>query len=463
MEKEDIKILLVDDEEMIVNQLSHYLNSCGYNISGKSDPEEAREMLKSQDFDMVITDLKMPKVSGMEIVKLAKEIDRDILALIITGYADTDSAIEAIQHGVYDFMRKPFEFKKIKNIVDRAAERIVMKKENKALNRKIKKMLNYVTTIFDISSILYQVSDFDTIISMILDTITEGLKIKKAGILLSKNHSNNYQMYSAQNLPETFIENIDINEKSQINGKPLDKHEATIIDSIDQNLEIDGQQYSVDDQVSSCLFIPISFRESLFGYLLVFDVHTRTLSLDDELKLLKILATQIAPVFLTQNVSREKDQVSIRSVEYIIKNIIENSIKKTEQENHNVYFLQMKVIFKDDVSINDDYEIFQKKLEETIENQVPQSSEILWQGFGSIFIVLYESTPVKAEHFCANIRTLIEDLYTTAEGESILSMEYAMVAYPRDGKNFSEIMRCMEHKFYNSTSGLFTENQATMK
>src|SRR6056297_2523396 len=100
MNRKDINILLIDDEEIIVEELSNYLEHCGYNIKGLCDPKKAVEMIKSDNFDMVITDLRMPDVSGMEIVKLVKNENEDTLVLIITGYADTDSAIEAIQQGV---------------------------------------------------------------------------------------------------------------------------------------------------------------------------------------------------------------------------------------------------------------------------------------------------------------------------------------------------------------------------
>jgi len=458
MKRENINILLVDDEEMIVNQLSFYLENCEYEIEGTSDPEEATRLIKNNHYHMVITDLRMPKVSGMDLVKQVKDSSQNTLVLIITGYADTDSAIEAIQHGVYDFIRKPFEFKEIKGKVDRAADRIIMESENRELNEKIKKMLNYVTTIFDISSILYQVSDFKTIINMILDTITEGLKIKKVGLLLKEQYKDTYTIYKSRNLPLEISKNLEIAPSSTINGITLKDHEPTIIDTLDDTLIINDQNYQIRNEVSSCLFTPISFRDKIFGYLLVFDVNTRLLSTDDELKLLKILATQIAPLFLSQDLSGEKNDKNIRNIEYILKDIIEKSMKKAEQKSANIYFLQMKAIFKNNISIQDDYEIFQKKLVNIIKREVPKSSEILRQGLGSFFITIYNSTPVEAEHICANIRTKIEDLYTSEKNEPLLSLKYALVDFPRDGRNFLEIMSQMEHKFYSSSTGLYLKN-----
>mgnify|MGYP006277893191 CR=1 FL=1 len=463
MNRDDINILLIDDEEMIVDELSEYLERCGYNITGMSDPRKAVKSIRSNHYEMVITDLKMPHISGMEIVKLVKNIYEDTLVLIITGYADTDSAIEAIQHGVYDFMRKPFEFKKIKSIVDRAADNIIMKKENRALNKKIKNMLNYVTTIMDISSILYQVSDFSTIINMTLDTITEGLKIKKVGILLGEESDSNYSIYKSRNLPADYRENLTISNTTRVNNKSLKLQEPTIIDTKDEKLEIDQQKYNLDEEVTRSIFIPIAFREKLFGYLLVFETKRQSLSTSDDVKLLKILAAQLAPIFLSPDINRKEDQKNFNSIEFFTKDFIEDSLEIARDTNNNVNFLKLKVVFKEGGDLQDDYEVFRSKLEKIINAEIPDSAEVLWTGFGSILIALHESTPVAAEHICANIRTRIENLYISEDDEPLLSLKYIMVTYPRDGKNYSEIMRNMENKFFNSSTGLYIENNGVKK
>ncbi|MCF7886313.1 MAG: response regulator [Candidatus Marinimicrobia bacterium] len=463
MKREDIRILLIDDEEMIVHQLSDYLENCDYNIDGKCDPEEALQLIKDNHYDMVITDLRMPKVSGMEIVKSIKKTKEDTVTLIITGYADTESAIEAIQHGVYDFIRKPFEFKELKSKIDRAADKIIMKHKNQKLNNKIKMMLNYITTIFDISSILYQVLDSETIIHMILDTITEGLKIQKVGILFNQQYKETYTISKSRNLPPKLAKNLEIGPKSKINDIALNENEPTIIDSIENHLTIDGQEFEIEDKVSRCLLMPISFRDSIFGYLLVFDVNTQPLSTEDELKLLKILATQIVPLFLSQNLTEKKDQQNIKSTEYIIKNIIENSIKKAQKRNNTIHYLQMKVIFTSEVIFPENYEQFQDKIVELIQQEVPPSAEILRQGYGSFFLVLYESSPVEAEHICANIRTEIEELYSSEDNEPNLSLKYAMVQYPHDGENFLQIMNNIESKMHNNSTDIYLNDHKIMK
>ena len=85
--KQDLKIMVIDDEKPIVDTLMIYFDRIGYNVKGYYDSVEAREVLQKEKYDIVFTDLKMPEVSGMEIVKTVKEQENDTVVIIFTGYA----------------------------------------------------------------------------------------------------------------------------------------------------------------------------------------------------------------------------------------------------------------------------------------------------------------------------------------------------------------------------------------
>jgi len=456
MKKEDVNILLVDDEEMIVEQLSHYLTSCGFSIDGESDPNKAVEMVKSKSYDMVITDLKMPQISGMDIIKLVKETNKDALILIITGFATTDSAIEAIQYGVYDYIRKPFRFTELEGVVNRAAEKIILKRENEILNERIKRMLNYVTTLFDISSLLYQINDFNEIINMILDTITEGLKIEKVAILLGDKDDHQYVIHKSRGL-NGEIKHLTLESTSKINDTALKEHEPTMIKSIGKELQVNGRRYEMESELTNCIFLPISFRNRLLGYFCVFDMQGQYLSIEDELKLLKILATQTAPIFISQNIITEKDDHKTRDLVQFTQGLIEDSILESKQKNRSVYFLQLKVIPRGGLPLETNYENLHQQLDEIINSEITKQADIVWQNFDSVFIVLFESTPVEAEMTCANIRTKVEDLYSADNNNPVLSINYTIAAYPKDGETFTEIINSMKQKYYSGSTDFFVD------
>ncbi|MFC1516760.1 response regulator, partial [Thermodesulfobacteriota bacterium] len=101
------KILLIDDEEGNVRVLSMSLRSDGYDVATAFSGEEGLEVFNNESPDIVLTDLKMPGVSGLEVLKKVKEDSPETEVIIITGHGDIDSAIEALQYGASDFINKP--------------------------------------------------------------------------------------------------------------------------------------------------------------------------------------------------------------------------------------------------------------------------------------------------------------------------------------------------------------------
>jgi len=114
------KILVVDDEPEIRSTLSDFLELNGYNVAVASSALEALDVLKNGRFDLVITDIRMPGISGIEAIPLIKEIDAEIAIIVMTGYDSTDAAVEAISRGAYDHVSKPFKLKDIELIIRRA-------------------------------------------------------------------------------------------------------------------------------------------------------------------------------------------------------------------------------------------------------------------------------------------------------------------------------------------------------
>ena len=131
------KILIVDDEQSMRDVLSIMLTRAGYTVTAASDGEEAIASLEKELFDLVITDLKMPKVGGLEILKAVKEASPESVVLIITAFATAESAVEAMKMGAYDYLTKPFEVEEVQLIIRNALEKRRLSTENLLLKREI--------------------------------------------------------------------------------------------------------------------------------------------------------------------------------------------------------------------------------------------------------------------------------------------------------------------------------------
>lgn len=118
-----VRILVVDDEEMLCDMLFDVLSQAGYTVKTARDGNDAIAQIENEPFEIVITDLKMPGMSGLELLQRVQKINPDICVLIITTYSTVESAVNAMKLGAYDYICKPFELDEIKVIIERAVER----------------------------------------------------------------------------------------------------------------------------------------------------------------------------------------------------------------------------------------------------------------------------------------------------------------------------------------------------
>src|ERR1700756_246231 len=114
------QVLIVDDEPNLRKILSAQLSRDGYEVMTADDGEQGLAMLKDHHIDLVITDLKMPKVDGMTLLRKALEDDPELPVVLITAHGTIDTAVEALKSGAFDFVTKPFDKDEVRQIVAKA-------------------------------------------------------------------------------------------------------------------------------------------------------------------------------------------------------------------------------------------------------------------------------------------------------------------------------------------------------
>jgi YesN/AraC family two-component response regulator len=133
-------ILIVDDNYEVVSLLKEYLKDECEIIDGAKDGDEALEKYTKFRYDLVITDLSMPGLTGIELIKRIKILGNLTEFIIITGYASLDTAIDAVKLGAFDYILKPFRLDELKVVVKNAKDKINLKKLNLELFSKLKKL-----------------------------------------------------------------------------------------------------------------------------------------------------------------------------------------------------------------------------------------------------------------------------------------------------------------------------------
>lgn len=132
------RILIADDEQVIVKALSRYLLQEGYDVESAQDGAEAIEIFKQKHFDLLITDLKMPNMDGIELIKQITQLSPQTTSIVMTGFGSIANAVEAMKAGAFHYVTKPFELEDIGMIVQKALEHSRLKEENLRLTKQIK-------------------------------------------------------------------------------------------------------------------------------------------------------------------------------------------------------------------------------------------------------------------------------------------------------------------------------------
>ena len=138
MTDQQINILIVDDEKDVADILKDCISDEERSIDVCYDGLDGIDHIQRNSYDLVIVDLVMPKVGGLDVLKYAKIANPDVLVIIITGYASLETAIMAVREGAYDYIRKPCKLEEIKIVVDNAIDKIKLFRENKELLKEIK-------------------------------------------------------------------------------------------------------------------------------------------------------------------------------------------------------------------------------------------------------------------------------------------------------------------------------------
>ena len=135
----DTRVLVVDDERSMRDLLAIMLRQAGHDVTVAEGGEQAIEAFKSEAYDLVITDLRMRKVDGLAVLRAAKEISPQTVVLVITAFASTETAVEAMKLGAYDYITKPFKMDEVRLIIANALERKRLQDENTALKRQLRR------------------------------------------------------------------------------------------------------------------------------------------------------------------------------------------------------------------------------------------------------------------------------------------------------------------------------------
>lgn len=140
-------LLIVDDERVALKNLEHVMKKEGYEVTATQSGVSALNTLEKQSFEVVLTDLRMEKVDGLQILHKCRETYPDTEVIIITGFATLESAVETMKQGAFYYIAKPFRLDEVRKVVAEALEKIRLKRENRALREQLERYQGKVRLI----------------------------------------------------------------------------------------------------------------------------------------------------------------------------------------------------------------------------------------------------------------------------------------------------------------------------
>jgi DNA-binding NtrC family response regulator len=132
-----ISILIVDDEESVRDSLSNWFTEDGFRVESAENAKKALSMLESENFDIVLADLKMPGMDGLEMLRRIKFLRKDSIVIVMTAFATVDTAVKALKDGAFDYVTKPFDPDDLSHLIRNASKQISLADENETLKNKV--------------------------------------------------------------------------------------------------------------------------------------------------------------------------------------------------------------------------------------------------------------------------------------------------------------------------------------
>ncbi len=203
------KILVADDDELLRTFLKNALSRKNFEVQLAKNGQEALQLLQNQDFDLLITDLKMPELNGLELLKSAKQADPDLMVIMVTAHGSVENAVEAIKAGAFNYLIKPFSLDALETLIEKAQDLQKMLKENlffREENQKSSQLLTYSPYLAQKAKDLEKIAKSEASVLITGESGTGKEVIASCLHALSKRSNKPFIKVNCAAIPESLIE-----------------------------------------------------------------------------------------------------------------------------------------------------------------------------------------------------------------------------------------------------------------
>jgi len=276
------RILVVDDEKVIREILADFLTLEGFDVTTAPDGAAAIERLSESSFNMVISDLKMPNMGGLELLEYIQEHHENLLTVIMTGFGTVETAIEAMKKGAYDYILKPFKVEEVVHIVQRGMEKQRLISENVRLKE--------ILSLHQLSEELQATLSLDAIIESILSTLIRNLDCDFVGLNLRDKHTDRFTIESRQIHPRAKSDVFGV----QLNIEAIVKEIRARRTILARNEDAEAYFDVPPKNLTSFMVSPLVARQEDIGFLTAFTCDQDSHFTIGKRKMMEILGSRTA-------------------------------------------------------------------------------------------------------------------------------------------------------------------------
>jgi diguanylate cyclase (GGDEF)-like protein/PAS domain S-box-containing protein len=309
-------VLIVDDDPFALQSIAKVLEGESYEVTTAASGSEALDLLKQESFDLVLTDLRMPDVDGLEVLRQAKEIAPQAVVLILTGYASVESAIEALREGAYDYLVKPSSDDELKLKIERGLETVRLAEERQRTEEALERRAIQLATLNRVGRQVASILDQQELLQQAVDAVREDLGYFQSAVLLLDEEASELYVAAATDdfweiIPDGYRQPVG---KGAI-GTAAQTKQTVLVSDASSNSRV----YRVGEWFSpSSLSVPIKIGGRVIGVLEVEDDVPNAFDVNDQATL-EIMVDQVASAIENARLYEETRQRALEqeTVSYI--------------------------------------------------------------------------------------------------------------------------------------------------
>ncbi|MDH4222807.1 MAG: response regulator [candidate division Zixibacteria bacterium] len=294
------KVLIADAEMRMCESLSALLNNSGYEVETACDGERALSLINQNNFDLVITDINLPKVNGLELLRRIKSIDKEAMVIIMSGFGSLDTALQVIENGAYYYFLKPIDFKNLERVVKKGLEKRKLDLERasslRELNQKneeLNKRIEELNALYQAGMSLSSTDTLDVLLSNILSLSAKVIGARTGSVMLLDSSEKFLTIKSAIGLSKEVVESTKLEMGKSIAGYVAEKGQPLLVEDveIDQRFKrVSREKY----ETKSLLSVPLKVKDKVLGVINLNNKLSGEAFNSRDLKLISTFASQVA-------------------------------------------------------------------------------------------------------------------------------------------------------------------------